>query len=172
MIEKEIRIKLISNYPFNFFTNIDYISIIDKNKILMKFDLNKYLGKWYEIAKIPNEFQNSNAKCITAEYTLNDNNIKVINTIYFNNNVKQTIVGKIIKTNEDDLLKVSFKDNIYSDYRILAIDSGYNYALVGGSNKNYLWILSRTENIYKNIYDNFINIAKEKGYDINKIVIN
>ena len=137
----------------------------------MKIDLNKYLGKWYEVARLNNDFQ-PNMNNVEAEYSLNDDGtIKVINSGYINGEFKQ-IVGNAIMTEQDDLLKVSFYPGIYLDYKILAIDKDYRYALIAGQNKNLLWILSRTPNIDKFIYNKFIEIAEKNGFNTNKIIIN
>lgn len=142
-----------------------------------KIDINKYLGKWYEIATIPQPFQ-LGMKGVTATYSLNeDKTIKVINSGYLNGELKQ-IVGTATATDKDDLFKVSFFPNIYSDYKILAVDIDINeeewkYAnvLVGGETPNSLWILSRKPKMDKELFDRFIYIADKNGYDTNKIQI-
>lgn len=137
----------------------------------MKIDLNKYMGKWHEIARIANDFQ-PNMNNVVAEYSPNiDGSITVINTGYINGQQKQ-IIGTAIKTDKDDILKVSFYPDNYSDYRILAIDENYQYALVVGENENFLWILSRTPYIDKLVYDKFIDIANKNGFNTDKLIIN
>lgn len=136
----------------------------------MRIEIHKYLGKWFEIARIQNDFEQK-MENVTAEYKLNeDGTIKVINSGYINGQIKQ-VVGTAKTTDEDDLLKVSFFNNIYSSYKILAIDKNYNYSLVGGSSKNFLWILSRTNQIPMDIFNIFIKIAKENDYNVDKIKI-
>ena len=106
----------------------------------MDFDLKRYLGKWYEIARIENEFS-PNMDKVVAHYNLNDNgSIQVINSGYVDGNFRQ-IVGHAITTENKSILRVSFFLGIYSDYRILAIGENYEYALVGGDKDTYLWIL-------------------------------
>ena len=146
-----------------------------------KIDINKYLGKWYEIATIPQAFQ-AGMKGVTAEYSLNeDKTIKVINSGYLNGELKQ-IVGTATATDKDDLFKVSFFPNIYSDYKILAIDIDINrnideedwtYAnvLVGGETLNSLWILSRKPKMDKELFDRFIYVADKNGYNADKLQI-
>lgn len=137
----------------------------------MKIDLNKYMGKWHEIARIANNFQ-PNMNNVVAEYIPNiDGSITVINTGYINGQQKQ-IIGTAIKTDKDDMLKVSFYPDDYSDYKILAIDENYQYALVVGENENFLWILSRMPYIDKTIYDKFIDIANKNGFNTDKLIIN
>ena len=67
-------------------------------------------------------------------------------------------------------MKVHFQPDIYSFYNILFVDDNYQYALVSGNSKNYLWILSRTPELDKNITDKLIDIAKENGFNVNDIV--
>lgn len=134
----------------------------------MDFDLKKYLGKWYEIARIENEFSPKMDK-VVAQYNLNDNgSIQVINSGYVDGNFRQ-IVGHAVTTENKSVLKVSFFPGIYSDYRILALGENYEYALVGGNKDTYLWILSRTQDLDEDIIKNLIQVAKEKGYRIDKI---
>ena len=146
-----------------------------------KIDVTKYLGKWYEIATIPQPFQ-LGMKGVTATYSLNeDKTIKVINSGYLNGNLKQ-IVGTAVTTDKDDLFKISFFPGIYSDYKILAIDIDINRdtdeedwtyanALVGGETPNSLWILSRKPKMDKELFDRFIYIADKNGYDTSKLQI-
>ena len=136
----------------------------------MHVDLKKYMGKWFEIARIKNEFE-PNMKKVTAQYNLNDDDtIQVINSGYIDDTLKE-IIGIAKTTNENNLLLISFRHPIYSQYKILFVDDDYQYALVGGSSENYLWILSRTPNLDKTILDKMINIAKEEKYNVNKIVL-
>ena len=142
-----------------------------------RIDINKYIGKWYEIAKIPSAFE-PELYNVTAEYTLNnDGTITVVNTGYTDNK-EISIDGKIsIKgiaklTNKDDLLMVSFFKGLESEYNILAITEDYQYALVGGESPNYLWILGRKNIIPASIYNYFKEVAIEHAYNIEKLTIN
>ena len=136
----------------------------------MLIDLKKYLGRWFEICRIPTGFE-SDMQYVTAEYSLNnDNTIKIINSGYIGNELK-SIEGIAIPTDKDDLFKVSFFPNVYSDYKILAIADDYAYSLVGGSSPDYLWILGRIDTIPKRIFDWFVFIANKEGYNINKLQI-
>ena len=136
----------------------------------MKIDINRYIGKWFEIAKIPNMFQPDMTNIVAEYATNNDATIKVTNSGYVNGKLKQ-IVGTAKLTDKDDLLKVSFFPNIYSDYRILGIDKDYQYAVVGGSNKDFLWILSRYNKIDKEIFEWLVDVARKEGYNVDKLEI-
>lgn len=136
----------------------------------MKIDLNKYLGLWNEIARIENDFEPKMTN-VTAEYRLNkDGSIQIINSGYLDGQIKH-IKGIGITTDRDDLLKVSFFSGSYSDYRILAITDDYEYALVGGDSKDFLWILARTKHIDIDVYNRFVKIAIDHGYNANKLIL-
>lgn len=139
----------------------------------MAIDIKKFLGGWIEIARIPNDFE-PNMKDVTAGYAINcDGTIDVVNCGYLDGELME-IHGTARQTEQDDLLKVSFFKGIESDYKILAVfDVGdtYKYALVGGSDMNHLWLLSRTFYIVQDVYDKFIRIAEDKGYDVDRIEI-
>lgn len=134
----------------------------------MNIEIKKYLGKWFEVAKISHIYEN-NMTNVTAEYEMNgDGSIKVVNSGYVNGKLKQ-VTATAYTTNNDDVLKISFVPNIYSEYKILAVDKNYQYALVGGMTKNHLWILSRTTQLPQYILNNFLNVAEKHGYNINRL---
>lgn len=140
-------------------------------------DINKYKGKWFEIASVPTWFQKG-CKNTTAEYKPIDNNtIEVKNscTIIENNKPKEKIkIGKAFTTEENNLLKVQFRflyDLIptpKAPYRIEYVDKNYENAIV--SSGKYLWILSRKDKIPDNKYESLINIATEKKLNVNELI--
>tara|TARA_R110002072_G_scaffold37323_7_gene109314 strand:+ start:199 stop:693 length:495 start_codon:yes stop_codon:yes gene_type:complete len=137
------------------------------------FDKEKYLGKWYEIARKDLKFER-NLSNTTAEYSLNDNGtIKVVNRGY--NTVKGKwvqAIGKAKFVGKENIakLKVSFFGPFYSGYNVIAIDNEYRYALIAGESLKYLWILSREENIPEEIKDNYLKIAEEIGYNTSDLI--
>ena len=134
----------------------------------MEFDLNKYLGKWFEIARIKNFFEPDMTN-VTALYKLDNNgDIVVVNEGYLGS-IPIQIVGTARTTNIDKILEVSFFNNVFSDYKILFVYNDYQYALVGGKSTDYLWILSRTPQLDKNILTELFKIAKDNKYNINRI---
>lgn len=130
-------------------------------------NLNKYIGKWYEIASFPAWFQRGCSE-ITAEYTIKDNYIEVKNSCN-KNGKRKTQVGKAFLTDKPDLLKVQFFAPFKGDYKIEYVDDNYEYAIVGNDKKNYLWILARKPKITTKQYKELLKIAYLKGYDINKL---
>ena len=112
------------------------------------FQPEKYMGTWYEIARLPHYFERGMNQ-VSAEYSLNpDGSIRVVNRGKRNGEQK-TIVGKahLKKRNGKPLngeLRVSFFGPFYSDYRIIELPEDYSYSVVTGGSRNFLWILSRT----------------------------
>ena len=105
-----------------------------------------------------------------ANYTLReDGKIDVLNTGVKDGRAKDA-KGIAKTTNISGLLKVSFFGPFYSDYRILMLDTNYQYALVGGSNENYLWILSRTPQLDDATRSLILAEAEKRGYNTSKLV--
>jgi lipocalin len=135
----------------------------------MDFDIKKYMGQWFEIARIPNEFE-PDLTNVTAEYTLTNTGIHIKNQGYKNGELK-VITGTAKTTHRIDLLFVTFDNKHYSYYNILAFTDDYSYALVGGEDKNHLWILGRKNYITSDLYTWFINVAKNNEYNIDNLKI-
>jgi apolipoprotein D and lipocalin family protein len=138
------------------------------------FELNKYLGTWYEIARFPHSFE-KDLIGVTATYSLKDDGgLKVLNQGYkksFSGDLK-TAIGKGKITSDPGKLKVAFFLFFYADYNILELDSAnYQWALIGSSTPKYLWILSRTPHMEKELYSNLTEKAKSRGYDISKLIL-
>ena len=144
------------------------------------FQLKKYLGKWYEVARLPNAFEKKCNFPITATYQLlEDGKIEVINTcIKEDGSVKtSTGVAVFVKSATLGQLKVTFAPSFlswlsfaYGDYWVLNTDYK-TYALVGDPNRQYLWILSRDSNLNANLMSQLIAEAKSVGYDVSDLII-
>ena len=133
------------------------------------FNAKKYLGKWYEIARIDYFFE-KNIINPTAEYSLNENGtIKVVNKGYNTKKEKEVTANGHAVIKGKGKLKVYFNPFFGADYNVLYVDDDYKYALVGGGKPKYLWILSREKNMSDEIYDKLVQIAKEKGYETEKL---
>lgn len=137
------------------------------------FDKKRYLGKWYEIARIDFKFE-KNLNNTTAEYSLNENGtIKVDNKGYNTKKDKwEQAIGKAKFVNEDTvgMLKVSFFGPFYGGYNVIELDAAYKYALVAGSSLDYLWILSREKTIPDAIKEKYLASAKAIGYDTDRLL--
>jgi lipocalin len=147
-------------------SNVVNVNTVDK------FDLEKYLGVWYEIARYDHGFERGLSK-VKAEYTLRGNGmIKVVNTGYDGKRGKQKeVVGKAKVTDVPGLLRVSFFWIFYSDYRILCIDDNYSWAIVSaGHSDKYLWILSRTEKLTDDAIKNILFEVEKRGFNTKKLI--
>lgn len=135
-------------------------------------DIPRYMGVWYEIARYENSFEKDMTN-VTATYTLKANGrIKVENAGLRNGERKKaTGRAKLPDPKEPGKLKVAFFLWFYADYYILELDrENYNYALVGSSSDKYLWILSRTRQLPKDVLDRLLNLASQRGYDTQKLI--
>ncbi|HEY4198733.1 MAG TPA: lipocalin family protein [Mucilaginibacter sp.] len=134
-------------------------------------DLEKYLGKWYEIAAFPQGFEKG-CTCTTAEYSLRDDgNIAVLNSCMINGTPK-TAEGKATVTDKktNAKLEVQFAWPFSGKYWIIALAPDYSYAVVGHPNRKYLWILGRKPTMDNMTYNHLVLIAAGKGFDIRKLV--
>ncbi len=136
------------------------------------FKLEKYLGKWFEIARFDHRFERGLTN-VTAEYSLRpDGMVKVLNSGW-KHGEKKIAEGKARQPDplkEPSKLEVSFFLFFYSDYNILLLDEDYQYVLVGSKSPEYLWILSRKPYMEDDIRDIILSEAEKMGYDTSKLI--
>jgi len=142
-----------------------------KLEVVSHVDLNKYLGKWYEIAHLPFKFEDDCSN-ITATYTLNKNgSISVLNECIKNGKTKRAKgKAKIVDKISGAKLKVTFFWPFYGDYWIIKLDDNYSYSVVGTPNRKFLWILSRTKQIDNELNLQLIEFAKSKGFNVDNLI--
>ncbi len=136
-------------------------------------DLKKYAGLWYEIAKIPNSFQDQCVKGTTAKYILRDDGeIAVLNScIDEDGKIDEADgVARIVDNKTNAKLEVSFVSffgwrPFWGDYWIIGLDENYKWAIVGTPNRKYGWVLSRTSQLSKETMDGIFQILKDQGYN-------
>lgn len=147
-------------------------TIPSKAQPVKDFDIKKFLGKWYEAARIDTRFEKNLIKT-SAQYTMNEKgNISVLNKGWHIKKNTWKIAhgkGKFVGAKHIGMLKVSFFGPFYSGYNILAIDKEYKYALIAGKNLNYLWILTREKKIPMEVKKEYLSIAKSVGYDTSRL---
>ncbi len=138
-----------------------------------QFNKDKYLGKWYEIARLDFKFER-NLNNTTAVYSINSNGtIKVVNKGYNTKTNKwKRVTGKakFLRTENVAMLKVSFFGPFYSGYNVIAIDKDYKYAIIAGKNLKYLWFLSREPTLPQEVKMNYLKLAKSFGYKTDELV--
>lgn len=140
---------------------------------IKNFDVERYTGRWYEIARFDFRFER-NLDNTTADYILNENGtVGVLNKghDYVKDSWKSAKgIAKFVGNKDEGRLNVSFFRPFYGSYNIIALDKDYKYALVVGKNTKYIWILSRTHSIPDDVKSNYLDLAKNLGYDISKLI--
>lgn len=138
------------------------------------FELNRYLGVWYEIARLDHSFERGTNQ-VTAEYSLNtDGSVQVKNRGYLTATQKwDEAIGRAEFVGESNIghLKVSFFQPFYGAYVIYELDKvDYQYAFVTGSDKTFLWFLSRTPTVSADLLNRFVSDAKIMGYPTESLI--
>ncbi len=138
------------------------------------FELNKYLGKWYEIARLDHSFERGLSN-VTAEYSMrSDGGVSVINRGFSQSkNEWKVAEGKayFVNSNTEGYLKVSFFGPFYGSYVVFELDrNNYTYAFVSGPNTDYLWLLARTPSVGPEVMEKFIKMSAERGFDTSSLI--
>ena len=148
-------------------------------KAVDAIDVQKYAGRWYEVARLPMYFQRNCASDVQAKYSLNaDKTIKVRNQCLNKEGELDVSEGVAYPPNDgNSQLKVSFLPKglrwvpfSKGDYWVLRVDEDYQVALVGGPSHRYLWLLSRTPDMDEAVIEDYLNTAKAQGYDLSKLI--
>ena len=147
-------------------------NVLINTSTVRQLDVPRFMGKWYEIARYDHPFEKDMTH-VTAEYSLEANGkIRVVNQ-GMKHGTPKTAIGKAKQpdpTKYPGRLKVSFFLWFYSDYYVLELDKDYQYALIGSSSDNYLWILSRTPEIPEPILNELLENLQKRGYDLSKLI--
>lgn len=139
------------------------------NTPVKSFDLQRFLGSWYEVARYDHWFERGMEQTKAAYKLRTDGKIEVLNTGIKSGKPKES-KGKAKTTATTGLLRVSFFGPFYSDYRILLVDKDYQYALIGSSSDSYLWILSRKPQLTNQARQLILKEAQRRGYDTGKLI--
>lgn len=150
------------------------VGIPENVKPVDNFKLEKYLGKWYEIARLEHSFERGLSK-VTADYSLRDDGaVRVLNRGYSaEENSWKEAEGKayFVKESDRGYLKVSFFGPFYGSYIVFGLDhENYQYSLVCGPDKSYLWILAREPEIKDDIRELLTKKAAAAGFDTGKLI--
>ncbi|MGB0714573.1 MAG: lipocalin family protein [Phycisphaerae bacterium] len=143
-------------------------------EVVEDVDLNRYAGKWYEIARYPNQFE-QNCTGVTADYTIReDGRVGVLNTCRAGSldAEPQRIEGSARSVSENNAkLKVSFFWPFEGDYWIIRLADDYSYAVVGEPSRNLLWILNREPQMDEALFDEIVASLPDAGYDPDRLEI-
>jgi apolipoprotein D and lipocalin family protein len=150
------------------------LGIPDGAKPVEDFDLEKYLGTWYEIARLDHKFERGLSN-VTAQYDIReDGGVRVLNRGF--NEIKDEwneAEGKAFFVDDTSIgqLKVSFFGPFYASYNLIALDQqDYQWSLVAGPDTDYLWILARTPELDQDIIDELISTAKSLGFKTDELI--
>ena len=138
------------------------------------FDLNRYLGQWYEIARLDHVFERGMSD-ISANYQLQDDgSVKVINRGYnTQRQVWKEAIGRALFVGDSDTasLKVSFFGPFYGGYHVIALDQqSYRWSMVSGPDRDYLWILSREKTLPADVREQLVSQAQALGFATDKLI--
>lgn len=136
-------------------------------------DLNRYSGKWFEIASYPQKFQKG-CHCTTAEYTLSEKGYVIVENRCNRDSIQgqqSYIRGKafVEKNSGSAKLKVQFFWPFRGKYWIIDLADDYSYAVVCHPNRQYLWILSRAPVMDEASYEMILSRLETNGFDLSKI---
>ena len=146
----------------------------DTVKPVTGFKLQRYLGTWYEIARLDHSFERGLER-VTAEYTLRDDGgVRVVNRGFAaRKGTWKQVEGRayFAEAPGKGYLKVSFFGPFYGSYVVFELDrENYQYAFVSGPDESYLWFLSRTPTVSQALLSRFVENARQKGFDTDKLV--
>ena len=143
-------------------------------------DLDRYLGVWYEIARLPMRYEKPDFTDITATYTLNDDgNVRVRNRALDADGEVQESIGEAVPVegSGNAKLRVTFLPEglrwipfTKGDYWVLRVDADYRTALVGDPDREYLWLLHRDPRIDPALREEFLSAARAQAYDLSKLI--
>ena len=138
------------------------------------FETTRYLGKWYEIARLDHSFERGLSH-VTADYSLRqDGGLKVLNRGYKEADAKwKEAEGKAYFVDKKDVgyLKVSFFGPFYGSYIVFDLDQqDYSYSMISGPDKSYLWLLSRSPTMDPALQQRLVEKARGLGFDTSKLI--
>jgi len=138
------------------------------------FGQDRYLGTWYEIARLDHSFERGLSQ-VTAEYSLNDDgSIKVINRGYNEEKGEwEEAEGRAVFVGDSDVghMKVSFFGPFYASYVVFELDDDYSTVYITGYNRNYLWLMSRTPEVSDEELEAFRERAVAEGFELGELIV-
>lgn len=143
-----------------------------------RVDLNRYAGDWYEVARLPNRFQDRCVGDVRASYALrSDGRIDVVNRCRTaDGSIDAQGVARVVDEQTFARLEVrfapswlSFLPMVWGDYWVVGLADDYSWAVVGSPDRKYLWILSRTPALDAATFDRAVSIARDNGFDVDRL---
>lgn len=152
----------------------------ERLELVESLDLERYQGRWYEIARLPNRFQVQCSGDVMADYELLDTRrVKVTNRCRREDDSWSEAEGVARRDSSDGreaALEVRFAPRwlsllpfVWGEYRVMALDDGYRHALVGSDDRKYLWILARRPGLSQSVFDRLVENARRQGFDVDRL---
>ena len=139
------------------------------------FELNRYLGKWYEIARLDHSFERGLSNVSATYRPREDGGVKVVNRGYDDRaGIWKEVEGRAYFTGEPTVgsLKVSFFGPFYGGYRIIALDKeNYSWAMISGPSRDYLWILARTRQLPPAVLNDLLEQSRALGFATDALIV-
>ncbi len=139
------------------------------------FELNRYLGKWYEIARLDHSFERGLSKVSATYSPREDGGVQVVNRGYDDRaGVWKEAEGRAYFTGEPTVgsLKVSFFGPFHGGYHIIALDKeSYSWAMISGPSRNYLWILARERELPSAVLEDLLQQARALGFATDQLIM-
>jgi apolipoprotein D and lipocalin family protein len=150
-------------------------------RVVPSLDLPRYAGLWYEVARLPNRFEEKCAGDVTAEYTLKENGrLKVVNRCRRKDGKMTEAAGEARRADRDgpnSRLEVRFAPSflsflpfVWGDYQVIELAPDYTYAVVGAPDRKYLWVLSRNPRLDEATYLRLLEAARSQGFDVSGMI--
>ena len=149
-------------------------------RVVAEVDYSRYAGRWYEVARLPNKFEDKCVGNITATYApRSDGRIDVTNRCLERGNKVNVATGvaRRVKGQPPSVLEVRFAPAwlsilpmVWGDYRVIALAGDYRHAVVGSEDRKYLWVLSRTPTLDESVYLRLLDEAKAQGFDTSRVI--
>jgi apolipoprotein D and lipocalin family protein len=150
-------------------------------RVVESVDLSRYAGLWYEVARLPNRFEEKCAGDVTAEYTLEKpDRVKVVNRCRKRDGRvtgAEGVARLADKRGPNSCLEVRFAPSflsflpfVWGDYQIIELAPDYTHALVGSPDRKYLWILSRTPRLDEETFRRLSEAARAQGFDVSRLI--
>ncbi len=144
-------------------------------RVVDNFNLERYEGRWYEIARLDHRFERGLSR-VTADYEQQtDGSVRVVNRGFDERSGEwEEAIGRarFVDTPDQGRLKVSFFGPFYGAYNIVALDQNrYEWVMVTGPTRSYLWILARSPKLDPAIYNRLVNVAREAGFATEELIV-
>ncbi len=143
-------------------------------------DITRYAGQWHEVARLPMFFQRKCVGEVTAQYTLGDDGLVGVRNSCKTEDGETVVVDGVARRDAEHAgrLEVRFAPDwlswlplTWADYWVIALDPDYQWAIVGGPGREYLWMLSRTPDMSREQLEQLKARAVAMGYDLDELMV-